>query len=162
MDTTGHRRAGDVLPSIAARLPWRPVPRLSRSISRLARVAGLLLVIAVALGGCASLRSYFHTPPAVTVSEVVALSKEGMPPEQIIQKMQKSRTVYRLDAAQLARLREQGVADPVINYMQQTYLNAVRKNQFLNDLGHWGLGWDGYWYGGAPFGWEDHYYGGEI
>ena len=34
---------------------------------------------------------------------------------------------------QLARLHDQGVADPVINYMQQTYLEAVRREQNLAD-----------------------------
>src|SRR5437016_3809157 len=34
---------------------------------------------------------------------------------------------------QLARLHDQGVADPVINYMQQTYLEAVRWEQNLAD-----------------------------
>ena len=34
---------------------------------------------------------------------------------------------------QLARLHDQGVADAVINYMQQTYLEAVRREQNLAD-----------------------------
>jgi hypothetical protein len=43
--------------------------------------------------------------------------------------MRDSGTVYRLTAAQLAQLHDQGVADPVIDYMQQTYLNAVLREQ---------------------------------
>jgi hypothetical protein len=35
--------------------------------------------------------------------------------------------------AQLARLHDQGVADPVINHMQQTCLEAVRREQNLAD-----------------------------
>jgi len=32
---------------------------------------------------------------------------------------------------QLARLHDQGIADPVINYMQETYLEAVRQEHDL-------------------------------
>jgi hypothetical protein len=34
---------------------------------------------------------------------------------------------------QLARLHDQGVADPAINYTQQTYLEAVRREQNVGD-----------------------------
>jgi hypothetical protein len=64
-----------------------------------------------------------------------------------------SGTVYRLSAGASARLHEQGVADPVIDYMQRTYLNAVRREQRLRDWGYRYLGADGYRYGGRPFGW---------
>jgi hypothetical protein len=43
----------------------------------------------------------------VLVSEVIRMTREGMPPE--------------------------GVADPVIDYMQETYLGAVRREQNLAD-----------------------------
>lgn len=59
------------------------------------------------------------------------MSKEGVPAETIVKKMRDSKSVYRLTAAQLAYLHDQGVADRVINYMQQTYLEAVRREQNL-------------------------------
>ncbi len=68
------------------------------------------------------------------VSEVVRMSEEGLPPGTIVNKMRDSETVYRLSAAQLAQLHDQGVQDQVINYMQETYLNAVRREQ---DLANW-------------------------
>jgi hypothetical protein len=34
---------------------------------------------------------------------------------------------------QLARLHDQGVADAVINYMQQTYLEAVRREEAISE-----------------------------
>jgi hypothetical protein len=67
--------------------------------------------------------------PPVTISEVVQLSKASVPAEIIVKKMHASKTIYRLNAAQLAQLHDQGVADPVLNYMQETYLNAVRREQ---------------------------------
>jgi hypothetical protein len=92
-------------------------------------------------------------PKPVTVAEVLQMTKEGAPAKDIIKKMRESGTVYRLSASELARLHEQGVADEVLNYMQRTYLNAVRREQRLRDWDYWSLGPDGYWYGGWPFGW---------
>ena len=42
---------------------------------------------------------------------------------------------------QLARLQ----ADPVINYMQQTYLEAVRREQSLADWNDWAMWGDHFW-----------------
>lgn len=108
------------------------------------------------LSGCATLG--IVTPPPVTVADIVKMSKNNVPADEIIQKMRDSRTVYRLKASELAKLKEEGVPDAVINYMQQTYLNAVRRNQTLEDWSYWNSGPDGYWYGGGPYGWPDEWY----
>jgi len=42
--------------------------------------------------------------------------------------------------------------------MQQTYLEAVRRNQQLNDQRYWTPYGDGYLYGGYPFGWNSGWY----
>jgi hypothetical protein len=121
--------------------------------SRMSRLATALVVAAsfLALGGCATLTG---APPApVTVGQIVKMSREGGPPQDIINLMQDSGTAYRLSASQLADLKQQGVSDAVINYMQQTYLNAVRENQARRDFAYWYWGPDGYWYGGPPYGW---------
>jgi hypothetical protein len=97
--------------------------------------------------GCASL-----APKPVTVGQIVQMSQEGVPAQEIIDKMRKSQTVYRLKASQLAKLKEEGVAVAVIDYMQQTYLDAVREKQALEDWSHWNLLEDGYWYGGPYWG----------
>ncbi len=113
--------------------------------------AGLL-----ALQSCVTTNIY-RTPP-VTVSDIKQMSKDGVPAKTIISKMRKSRTVYRLKADQLAELQNEGVASDVINYMEQTHLNAIRHNQQLEDLGYWWPGWDGYYYGGPAFGWPYNYW----
>ena len=92
--------------------------------------ASMFLAGSALLGGCAG---FEQTKPPVMVSEVILMSKEGMPAETIVTKMRDANTVYRLTAAELAYLHDQGVADPVINYMQQTYLEAVRREQNLAD-----------------------------
>ncbi len=118
-----------------------------------------LLVIVTSLfflAGCATLG--IKKPSPVTVADIVKMSKDNVPADEIIRKMRESRTVYRLRASELARLKEEGVPDAVIDYMQQTYLNAVRRNQALEDWNYWNWGPDGYWYGGGPYGWPEEWY----
>ncbi len=117
----------------------------------LAISAGFLLV-----QSCVVYQGY-RVPP-VTVSEIVQMSKDSIPAKEIISKIQNSHTVYRLKADQLAELKKEGVSSDVINYMEQTHLEAVRQNQQLEDLNYWWPGWDGYWYGGPAFGWPNNYW----
>jgi hypothetical protein len=77
--------------------------------------------------------------PPVTVPQILEMSKAGVPPETMVQKMYESGTVYRLEASQLAKLKEQGVPDAVLNYMQQTYLSAARVDQRSEDFDDWAM-----------------------
>ncbi|OPY70036.1 MAG: hypothetical protein A4E57_00789 [Syntrophorhabdaceae bacterium PtaU1.Bin034] len=101
------------------------------------------VLIVVIPTGCATTR-----PSPLTVSQVVDLSKEGVPSGEIINRMKESRASYPLEASQLARLKEQGVSDPVIDYMQQTYLTEARREQELQDRALW----PGYWGPPGPWG----------
>ena len=118
----------------------------------------LLLFVTISLlplSGCANLGATLMgepTKPPVTVPQIVLMSKEGVPADEIMEKMRESGTVYRLQASQLAQLKEQGVPDAVIDYMQQTYIDAVRRDQSLEDWDNWTLADDGFWYGG-PWWW---------
>lgn len=115
--------------------------------------AWLVFLTCIALlNGCASFASK-HSKPPVTVSEVIQMSKDRLPAETIIEKMRDSESVYRLTASQLAHLHDEGVSDQVIDYMQQTYVSAVRQDQRLEDWDYWTLGPDGFWYGGPYYGW---------
>lgn len=113
----------------------------------------LAAAIVLLLGGCATVQR-----PPVTVPQIVQMSKDGVPPKDIIQKIRDSGTVYRLKASQLAKLKDEGVSDPVLNYMQQTYINSVRKNQSLEDWDNWTMENDGFWYGGFGYGWPEPWY----
>ena len=127
----------------------------------LGRTAILALTTAglFALASCASSSMYRPViPPPVTVSQIVKMSKEGMAPDAIIRTMRASRTVYRLSASQLARLRDQGVADQVIDYMQHTYLAAVRRSARFEEWHYWHHWGDDFWYGGEAFGWPSYWY----
>jgi hypothetical protein len=115
-----------------------------------------ILVALLLTQSCAGyLGSRVETYPAVTVADIIKMSQEKVPADKIIHKMRESHTVYRLKADQYAKLKEEGVPDPVLNYMQKTYINAVRHNQALEDYNYWWPGWDGYWYGGPAFGWPN-------
>ena len=104
--------------------------------------ASMLLVGSGLLTGCAAL-GLEQTKPPVSVSEVIQMTEEGVPAETIIHKMRAAKSVYRLDAAELAQLHDRGVPDPIINYMQQTYLDAVRREQSRADWNDWAM-WGDY------------------
>lgn len=127
----------------------------NRRIRAVARVAALAMV-ALVLPRCATLG--FQRPEPFTVDQVVAASRAGEPAPELIARMRDSGTVYRLSGSQLASLRDEGVPDAVLDYMQDTYLSAVRRREELEGWGDW-TGVDGYWYGGAPYGWPDEWIG---
>jgi hypothetical protein len=115
-------------------------------------VALALAAVLLLPAGCATTGAAgpFKT---VTVDQIVQMSKAGTPSDDIIKQIAESGTIYRLNASQLADLRQAGVSDQVINYMQQTYLDAVRRDQARQDMRYWAWGPGGYWYGGVPYGW---------
>ena len=113
------------------------------------RLPGLLSAasLSLVLAACATV----PVPAPVEVPEVIQLSRAGTPPRQIIQKMRDAGMVYRLDASQIARLQHDGVTDTVLNYMQNTYIEAVRRDQRLRDWNRWWPDADGYFYGGCYY-----------
>lgn len=112
-------------------------------------VAAACLLAGVA-AGCATAPKL---PPPPTTAEIVQMAKDGQTAEAIIQRMQQSVALYPLPASELAKLREQGVPDKVIDHMQQTYLEAVRYQE-------WARARDAYppFYGPYPYSFWGHYY----
>ncbi len=119
---------------------------------RIRRLGMYLLSAAfvLCLSGCAAV--YRPQPKPVTVPQIIAMVKKGISADDIIAKMKASRTVYRLKASQLAKLKEEGIPDKVLNYMQWTYLDAVRRDTRYQDWRYWTMD-DDFWYGGPPYGW---------
>lgn len=100
------------------------------------------------LGGCASVQSR----PPVTIERVLEMTRQGTPPNDIIEEMRAAGTVYRLSGSQLAKLREQGVADEVLDYMQDTYLEEAERRARLSS-------YDPFWYGPYPgYAWAPYPY----
>ena len=85
--------------------------------------AGAVAVTSVLIASCPT------TPTPITVGEVVEMSKEGTDASVIIARMRESRSVYRLSGSAFGTLKDQGVGDPVLDYMLRTYLRAERERQ---------------------------------
>jgi hypothetical protein len=110
-----------------------------------------------------AVNNIYH-PQLLTVHEIVQMSKDGVSSKDIISEIRNSHTGYNLKADQLANLRNEGVQDSVINYMEMTHMEAVRKNQQMSDEFYMGPGY-GYGYGpyyGYGFGWPYGYWGWDI
>jgi hypothetical protein len=122
-----------------------------RSALRLALLIGSAALVLMT-GGCATMG--YSRPEPVTVPQIVSMAKSGVPADDIIAKIKASGTVYRLKASQLADLENEGVPAKVIDYMQKTYLDAVKRDTRYEDRQYWTMDHD-YWYGGDPYGWAD-------
>ena len=113
-----------------------------------------VIFFTIMVAGCATVQG----PPPPTPDEIVALAKSGAPAQDIIRRMRESGAVYPLTASQLARLREQGVPDEVIDYMNRTHLDAVRREEAMRQSFFYGPSmfppYYPYWYGaGRPPWW---------
>ena len=86
----------------------------------------LVILTSVLLSGCAGFQP---RPDPPTVEQVVQMARDKTDAAEIVRRMHDSYAVYRLSASQLAQLREQGVPDTVIDYMQRTWLEAVRQEE---------------------------------
>jgi hypothetical protein len=115
----------------------------------------LVFIGMLSVAGCSS--EAVRPAPPLSISSIVQQSQAGVPAKSIIQQIADSGSVYRLSASQLANLRDKGVPDAVIDYMQRTYIHAVRRNQSLIDHNYWAYGPEGYWYDGYPYGWPYQY-----
>jgi hypothetical protein len=109
--------------------------------------ATLAILLIFLVSGCARQPA----PEPITLPQILQMSEAGIPAAEIIERLRISGTVYRLEASRLARLRDEGVPDEVIDYMQQTYLDAVRRDQRLQEMRYWTPGGPGYWYGGPHY-----------
>jgi hypothetical protein len=123
------------------------------------RVLRILMILAVVMivQSCVVYNPYSQiNQQQVPVSDIVQMSKDGLSSIDIISQIRQSRSVYGLNAGELAKLRDEGVSDSVINYMEKTHFDAVSQNrQMYNPYYGWDYGY-GY-YGGLGFGWP--YYG---
>lgn len=113
------------------------------SIPAMARPFGRLLAVfvvsgALLLGGCATMGT---RPPTMTLEQVVQLSRDGVAPAEIISQLKTTRTVLALTGSHYARLREEGVADEVLDFIQQTYVQAVEIDSRIRyQSPYWGWG----------------------
>ncbi len=125
----------------------RPMRRLAVS---------LLGTALLALAGCATMesRSSGPRPPPVRVASIVTWSKKAVPTSTIIRRIRRSGTVYHVNAGEMEKLHQEGVANTVLDYMQATEIAAIARNRARMDIHRWHRYDDGYYYGGVGYGWE--------
>ncbi len=81
--------------------------------------AALALLLGVGLGGCAT----HHAP--LPIEQVMERGHAGQSPERIIDAVRSSRTTYALRGSDFGKLKSVGVPDPVLDYLQQSYVNDL-------------------------------------
>lgn len=130
-----------------------------KNLIKFKKLAGMFLLAsgAMLLKSCVVYNNPYRMP-SVPVSDIVQMSKDGVSSKNIIKEIRQTHSVYTLKANQLAELRNEGVQDSVINYMEYTHLAAIRYNQQMSDSYY---GWPGYYgmYNGIGFGWPWWYDG---
>lgn len=108
----------------------------------------ILIVVGLAAVGCRTV--YVREP--VTTARIIELSAEGRSPEEIIELIDSSRTIYALEAADIIDLHEKGVDAKVIEHMRRT---EERERQYYYRRYYY----DPYWYGPhIRFGFAGPYY----
>jgi hypothetical protein len=110
----------------------------------------LSLACAWALTSC----SVYQIPPRepLTTEQIVQLTREGQPPEVIIDKIRASGTVYIMSADDVVKLNEQGVDKKVIDEMLQTEKRDLQRRAYYHypywyphGHVHYGVVYDPWW-----------------
>lgn len=105
--------------------------------------------LASTLAGCTTLAD---RPPPLTTDQVVQMSQEGRPSDEIMREIDRTRTILALNGSQYARLKAEGVSDEVLDHLQSRYVRAVELDARMRYQGmHWGgWGWGWGWGWGPP------------
>jgi hypothetical protein len=98
---------------------------------------GIAFLLLLALSSCATSSAQRKPMP---IDEVVSLSKSGTPPPLIVQRIRESRTTYALRGADFAKLKADGVPDPVLDYLQQSFVDDLDLQTRYWVTGEAGLG----------------------
>jgi hypothetical protein len=87
-------------------------------------VAGFSAAL-VALAAFASSSGVHAAREPLPIAEVVKLSKSGASSEQVIAHIKSSATTYALRGSDFAKLKAAGVSDPVLDYLQQSFVDEL-------------------------------------
>src|SRR5262245_40883162 len=117
------------------------------------RTLGFSLFLACVLAGCAT------TPavPPMTAADVVARSKEGRAPKEIIAELQRTNTVLPLRASDYVALSNEGVAKEVLDYLQLAQIEEIRWRERMLYGPGWGP-WGPYYGRWGPCPWGGYRY----
>jgi hypothetical protein len=90
----------------------------------------MLAIVVLGLAGCAT--TEYSSVPAYnrySAEDIIAMARAGEPSRQIIAKLQAANGFYPLKASDLVRLHDQGVPLNVLDYLQDTYIRGVRREE---------------------------------
>ncbi len=80
------------------------------------------LAVLLLLTACAA----FYTPrQPLPIAQVIAASKGDAPPQSVIQRIRESGTTYALRGSDFYKLKALGVADPVLDFLQQSLVDDI-------------------------------------
>lgn len=82
----------------------------------------LLSFLLVAVSGCHT----FAQRPLMTLGDVVKMSQDGTSPAAIIASLEQHRVQLEFTGSQFAKLKDQGVADDVLDYLLSAYTRRLR------------------------------------
>jgi hypothetical protein len=89
---------------------------------KLKLLTNVFIVFALLFSGCAAL---FTPRQPLPIAQVVELSKSKASPDDVIQRIRTSGTTYQLRGSDFAKLKAQGVPDPVLDFLQQSLVNDM-------------------------------------
>lgn len=84
-----------------------------------------ILLSCLLIASCASV----PRPAPPSMAEIVRMSQDKVSDEAIMDRIRASQGVYKLSASEFIEMRRQGVSDKVLDYMQNTYFDAVRRSE---------------------------------
>lgn len=109
------------------------------------KIVSRLLLMTLLVAGCATPKP---RPTPLGMADIISLTKAGVADSEIIQRIDETRSVYRLGAEDIVMLRGQGVSERVVNYMLETYTRAALAEQQRRDYDyhyrfqfHYGYPW---------------------
>lgn len=91
--------------------------------------------------GCQTAR---HRVPPLTQADVIALVQAGETDEAIMRRIDSTGTVFLLNADDIVALRQAGVSDRLVTYMNDTKVRAAveqeRRRSYYENRWHFGFG----------------------
>ena len=81
----------------------------------------ILIALLVVLGGC----SVFAPRQVTPIADVVSMSSNNLSNEQVLTRVRGARTTYALKGSDFAELSRRGVADAVLDELQQSFVGDV-------------------------------------
>lgn len=79
----------------------------------------LVIIVSTTLSACAGIR------PSTPIAQVIDASKTGTPPTDIVGQLRSQRTTYALKGSDFGKLRQAGVQNPVLDYIQSAFYSDV-------------------------------------